>query len=522
MSTNDKDLASSRPLGVASALGASALAPEVVFARPVILTGEVSTLQQQNGRWCFVDSLRLLSRVVGELSVIVPEALPEFQAEVDAVLAGLWSQGHARRIDGSEGDLRAATAILNVGPTVRPELPWTSIMANGWVACCTSGAHALPEATDEANPLASMLAASFGVTEVFKRVYGVPAQKAAPMLDVAFSLFELSSEFSDFGPALPLEIAMPNTLLLGAGAIGNGLVLLLSQLPLTGRILVLDKQAFGPENYGTCALLDDAEWIGKPKAGKLAQWLKERSRLAVTGERSTVESAMNGTLLDELKPDLVVNGLDDIEARKAVQRLWPELLVDGGINSVGAAVRAHSMSHRQFACMRCAFVEAKQDHIAQQSKATGLSRASLEGNTDRPITDQDIAEANPERQEWLRAQQKLGRKVCSTMMAAEADGLGLSLAAGFQPSVPFVATTSAALVMAHVLRALLWPQKKFFHGFQFESVFAGPETAQRYNKPASATCDCVRNAALIDTVRAQRAGTAAPAIGTGDLKVITI
>lgn len=237
----------------------------------------------------------------------------------------------------------------------------------------------------------------------------------------------------------------------------------------------------------------------------LAQWLKEHSQLAVTGEQSTVEAAMDGPLLDELKPDLVINGLDDIDARKAVQKLWPALLVDGGINSVGAAVRAHSMSHRQFACMRCAFVEAKQDHIVQQSKATGLSRASLEGNTDRPITDKDIADARAERREWLRAQQKLGRKVCSTVMAAEADGLGLSLAAGFQPSVPFVATASAALVVAHVLRASLWPQKKFFHGFQFESVFAGPDTAHRYNKLASADCDCTRNASLIDAVRSRRA-----------------
>lgn len=246
MIMHDKDLASTRPIGVASALGASALAPEVVFARRVVLTGEASCLQHQSGRWCFLDCLRLLSRVVGELSVIVPDSLPEFQAEVDAVLSGLWSQGRARHVAGSESDLRAATAILNVGPTVRPELPWTSIMANGWVARCTSGAHPLPKGDDEANPLACMLAASFGVTEVFKRVYGVPAHKAAPMVDGAFSLFELSSEFSDFGPALPPEIALPNTLLLGAGAIGNALVLLLSQLPLTGRMLVLDKQTFGP------------------------------------------------------------------------------------------------------------------------------------------------------------------------------------------------------------------------------------------------------------------------------------
>jgi hypothetical protein len=504
MNVQNKNLAASRPMGVAGELGAPVLEPAVIFARRVILTGEAASLRQQNGRWCFIDSLRLLSRVVGDLSVVVPDELPNFKAEVDELLTGLWSQGRVRRIAAQACDLKNATAILNVGTAVRPDLPWTSICANGWIVRCTSGTQPLPHGNDVDNPLASMLAASFGVAEVFKRVYGVPTHKAAPMIDVAFSLFELSTDFADCGPYIPKPIALPNTLLLGAGAIGNAVVLLLSHLPVTGRLLVLDKQAYGTENYGTCMLLDDTQWIKEPKATSLAAWLKNRSELEVAGEQSTVEDAMGRELLKELRPDLVINGLDDIGARKAVQKLWPSLLVDGGINSVGAAVRAHSMAHRHLACMRCAFVEHVQDHIDVQSKATGLSRSSLEGNPNRLITDEDIAKANPQHREWLRSQQKLGRTICSTMSAAQADGLGLALEEGFHPSVPFVAAASAALVMAHVLRTMLWPGKKFFHGFQFESVFAGVDTAQRYNKLASANCDCTRNASIIDAIRATR------------------
>ncbi|HYW55766.1 MAG TPA: hypothetical protein VE934_02305 [Polaromonas sp.] len=511
MNAQDETLVSSRPMGVAGELGAKALEPAIVFGRQVILTGELASLREQNGRWCFLDSLRLLSRVVGDLTVVLPDERGDFHLEVDEVVAELWSQGRVRRIGAKDCDFLGATAILNVGNTVRPDLPWTSINANGWIARCTSGSKPLPEGSAIANPLACMLAASFGVAEVFKRIYGVPPHKAAPMKDVAFSLFELSVEFTDFGPRLPDSISLPNTLLLGAGAIGNGIVLLSSQLPLLGRMLVLDKQVFGPENYATCALLDVADWIGKPKAKRLAGWLTTRSCLAVTGEQATVQSAMDDGLLDGLRPDLVINGLDDIGARKAVQKVWPSLLVDGGINSVGAAVRAHSMSHRHLACMRCAFVDPVQDHIDAQSRVTGLARASLEGNQDRPITDEDIAHASSERREWLRAQQRQGRTVCSTMNLAQAEGLGLALEEGFQPSVPFVATASAALVMAHVLRTLLWPQMKFFSGFQFESVFAGADTAQRYNKLASPGCECTRNKVIIDTILARRDAAACKA-----------
>ena len=71
------DIASSRPLGVAEGLGCSLLDETVIFSRPVILTGERETLATQNARWCLLDSLRLLSRIVGPLTVVLPGGLPD-------------------------------------------------------------------------------------------------------------------------------------------------------------------------------------------------------------------------------------------------------------------------------------------------------------------------------------------------------------------------------------------------------------------------------------------------------------
>ena len=93
-----------------------------------------------------------------------------------------------------------------------------------------------------------MLAASFGVTEVFKRIYRIPQDSAPLIKNGEFSLFELTSDIRDIGPPLP-SIPLPNTLLLGAGAIGNAIALLISQLPLTGSLTVMDKQNFGEENF---------------------------------------------------------------------------------------------------------------------------------------------------------------------------------------------------------------------------------------------------------------------------------
>lgn len=505
MSTGvDNKLAASRPLGVAQELGAGELDATTVFSKTVVLTGEKDVLASANGRWCFVDSLRLLSRVVGDLQVVLPDGVPNVQAEVDALLPTLWSQGKVRQVAERQCDWDNAVAVLNVGTQVRPDLRWTSIIANGWVARCTSGSRPLPAGCEQDNPSSSMLAASFGVTEVFKRVYGVPHEKAPQVEDAAFSLFEMSTSFTGLGPQLPQSIRLPTTLLLGAGAIGNGLVLLASQLPLTGSMLVVDKQDFGDENFGTCTLLDVTAWLGEPKAKMLGNWLSERSELDVKGLKTTIEEALANNLLAGKNFDLVINGLDDIDARKAVQMLWPRLIVDGAINSAGAAVVTHSMAHRKFACLRCAFDSPKKDHITAQSEVTGLSRQSLQGDQNRPITDEDIAKAAEVVRPWLREQQRLGRTICSTMQAAQAAGLGLRLKDGFMPSVPFVATAAAALVVAQVLRNLLWPDESFVHIFQLASLFVGPETETRVKRLASAECECTRHAGVIDQLITMR------------------
>lgn len=503
MNEDVKKLAASRPLAVATELGATELNALTVHAKRIILIGELQTLKSPNGEWCFLDSLRLLSRITGNLEVVIPDGLEEFQRKVDELIKMLWCPGTVRRVEEAHVVFDGADSILNIGASVHADLPWTSILASGWVARCTSGPSPLQIDPDLANPVSCMLAASLGVTEVFKRIYGVPAEKAAPMIDAAFSLFEMSTEFENVGPALPPSIALPDTLVLGAGAIGNGLILLLSQLPLSGHVHLMDKQNFGIENHGTCLLLDSADWIGKPKATMLVDWLRVHSNLGVDGEMSTIEDAMANSSFQK-SIDLVINGLDDIAARRAVQKLWPSLLVDGAINSAGAAVVTYCAAQRGFACLRCTFTEPNQNHVALQANVTGLDPQSLEGDQNRPICDDDIAMADQEKREWLRDQQRQGKTICSTISAGMANDLGLALPKGFRPSVPFVATASAALVIAQVLRSLLWPEQRFVHELQFSSLFVGTHTAVKLSRLTSPDCECTKNRRLIDTLISKR------------------
>lgn len=68
----------------------------------------------------------------------------------------------------------------------------------------------------------------------------------------------------DPGPPIPVELHI-DSLVVGAGAIGNGLIHLLAALPLRGRVAIVDRQVFGTENLGTCILIGPND-VGAAKA----------------------------------------------------------------------------------------------------------------------------------------------------------------------------------------------------------------------------------------------------------------
>ncbi|HOX68982.1 MAG TPA: hypothetical protein PKV56_14045 [Burkholderiaceae bacterium] len=503
---------------MAQVLGGVALDEATVFSRPVVLTGEHTTLLTRNGQWCLLDSLRLLSRIVGPLTVVLPAGLGEFEEEVQRLAKSLWTRGSVFVVsEGTPVAWSSATAILNVGARIDASLPWSSINSNGWVARVSSGPTSLPMDSEQSNPLAALMAASLGATEVFKRVYGIP-RDTAPLLDATqFSLFELSAAPTTLGPSLPPSLTLPDTVMVGGGAIGNGIALLLSQLALRGRLHIIDKQTFQRENLGTCVVLDDISWIGFSKATQLAGWLDRPDGLRCTGEEAFVEDARSGTTVRSMAVDLVLNGLDDIGARHDAQRLWPSVLVDGGINAVGAAVTTQRLDHPEGACMICSFRAPKVDERTLQSRATGLSVESLSIGLNRQLTEQDVLQAHETQRDWLRSQMAQGKTICAAITEAQTRALGMNTVVGFSPSVPFVATASAALVVAQALKALFFPSSEFAQRFQMESLFIGPEASVGVLTHADLSCECVVHRRLIEKVAAdrRRAGATAEALDAG-------
>jgi molybdopterin/thiamine biosynthesis adenylyltransferase len=423
--------------------------------------------------------------------------------EVAAYCERAWTRGAISHVDLEPTLLQSAHAILNVGTEVHSGLPWTSINSNGWIARVSSGAG-LPTDTHEPNAVAALMAASLGATEVFKRIFEVPVEIASLADRTEFSLYELTTSPTGLGPALPAQLRFPDTLLTGAGAIGNGIALLLAQLRIGGRLHVLDRQRYSDENIGTCMLMEKSGWLEQPKALRLAAWLKQHGVLDVTCDETTVEAAIAENRLDGLNIDLALNGLDDSAARCETQRLWPSVIVDGGINEVGAAVTQYRLNWLDSACLMCWFQASQVDEKALQSRWTGLRRDSLD-DANRPLSNQDIAGAEESKREWLRARQLEGKTVCSIITEAQlAARLGVAANDGFRPSVPFVASASASLVVAEAVKSLAFPNAPAPSMFQIASLFLGPEHSAAATRLPSQRCQCVVHRSLITAMRDRR------------------
>ena len=93
--------------------------------------------------------------------------------------------------------------------------------------------------------------------------------------------------------------------------------------------------------------------------------------------------------------------------------------------------------------------------------------------------------------------------LCSVMKDGD-ELLQLKLAEGFQPSVPFVAAASAALVIAQALKALCFPELPAVHQFLFGNVFAGPELNAALSCNPRISCTCVVHRSLLLNSRSAR------------------
>jgi molybdopterin/thiamine biosynthesis adenylyltransferase len=334
------------------------------------------------------------------------------------------------------------------------------------------------------------------VGEVFKRLVALRPGRGQLLDALAFDLrsYSIADFGADGGEPLEQLIALPDTVIVGVGAIGNGVAYLLSRLRLKGRVTVVDHQRFGDENLGTCILIGPAD-LDRPKAEVIAELLH--------GDGLEVKPVVGdvATFAAELAkpPRIVVVGVDSVDARHEAQELWPDLMIDGAIGAFVAQVGRHPWDE-PVGCLRCVFRHPP-GRAAEVvvSEATGLS-VERARHADDQVTDGDVSAAPAEKQEWLRA--RIGRRICA--VAAEVASISARpQAEGFAPSVPFVATMSGAMMVGELIKAAMGMASPLAPRYQFD-LLQGPARGLHVPQVRRVDCKCVTRRKNIDAVRQGR------------------
>lgn len=324
--------------------------------------------------------------------------------------------------------------------------------STGWIGKITSlGGERLTGAFVVANPVGAITAAALAAGEVFLRIIGVDRTPCA---------FELSAWTGDSGPlntlpSGPILSAVPavDALLVGCGNVMNGWAVPIRALQIAGHIRAVDRQSLGEENLGPYALAR-RDMIGEPKSALLARYL--HPQITVARHDEELELFVPRITRWHLPlPPLVVNGLDAVEPRHLVQRLWPQTLIDmaaGGTTSQVVVHRQGEPGH----CLLGAFAapDAGLSYARRVEALTGLRPERFLTDYTTPITADDVAHAPAEHRSRLQAAADTSQLLCGFINRA-------SLIAAcdnedeFAPAAPFVSALTGARAAALTVAVLL-------------------------------------------------------------------
>jgi hypothetical protein len=365
----------------------------------------------------------------------------------------------SQRIHGPQSKLVAVAsddvsdfdAVLNVGRKVAGDRPWITVNSAGWVArlaVSNSGADTLFWESQPQNPVGAIAAASLGVGAVFLQIIGQP-----PKGPVEFSLFSHESATPGTlgtGPQLPSSPLTLRAFLVGCGAVTNGWAYTIKRLPVIGELQAIDNQALRTWNLGTYVAVD-RQGVQEPKVGLIRALLSPQITVTPRAEEwelFKIRLGYGGISC----PDIIVNGLDNVDARHSVQRLWPDTLIDMAAGGLTSQVIV-SQRKRGGLCLLRGLVRPPDEMTWAErlSRKTGLHMERILNEPTTPITQEDIDRSCPEyRAELERVR---GHLICGhvTRQNLEMEGADTD----FAPAVPFVTTWSGVVGAAETLKWLM-------------------------------------------------------------------
>jgi hypothetical protein len=486
---------------------------EKFLRQRILVTGAPDLLCLPEGRLTTLTALNLVARFCPKIDICFRD-VQNLGAEALALLEQIDRSADAQFgvTDSIQWDQYDAVLFVGRPPTAKPNM--TSIFGSGWLAAVSSLGPVPDLPPAPYNPFGPIVAAVLGAADVFKRLLCAAPDKVSLFEPTAFSAYSYKvykpGEPLGQEPDLPTHISLPPTFLAGAGAVGNAIVYTLREVPgLTGSCAAVDKEDMDDSNLNRCVLAfyDDAYGLfPTPKVDVISRALKGTG-LECRPFKERIESYL-GKIFDghEPCPQVVISAVDNNEIRPSLQRLWPEMLIEGATGDSTFQVSRHE--HAQgLACLMCVHsVNAvRQSSIPYEKTAaefSGLSEVKVSAalrNADLVVTHEDIEAAPEEKQAFLR--DRVGKSVCSVL----ADIAKLSQTPETMPktaAVSFVSMAAGALAAAELVKWASGLGSGLETLFQMDMFFPFTNAAMLGVEKTN-TCECCTRRTQIEVYRAR-------------------
>jgi hypothetical protein len=475
----------SRPLRLAAQLrGEDEATLEHLFRRARVLVSlENGFAHIVDAREAFLLAVNQTLRFCPNVAIRVPGSARDLVAVCDALAFGVHGEGHrVERTDQAGRD--DFDAIITVGVEVMADPRYVTINSSGWVARVAGSSPAaarLHWTPAESNPIGAVAAACLGVGRVFLTLIG---HSTPPMIsELSLFTYEIGAPGSiALGPPLPSNPLELDAFLVGCGAVSNGWAYAIKRLPVKGRLQAVDRQSLGDGNIGPYVAAV-RQWIGRPKAEILREFLGPRIAVTPRPEEFELFKLRLGYGQIEM-PRLVVNGLDNVETRHAVQRLWPPTLIDMAAGGTTAQVVVKQVADDSLCLLRALTLPAGETNAERLARETGLSLDRVR-DPESPITEADVAAAPAGKRPTLEADRRQGQLVCGRI--TDHNLHGEEYAPDFAPAAPFVTAFSGVVGAAETMKYLMSVQGR--PGLHFQAEFRSGRSRALQVRCDSA-CEC--------------------------------
>ncbi|HEX7889451.1 MAG TPA: E2 ligase fold family C protein [Ramlibacter sp.] len=205
-----------------------------------------------------------------------------------------------------------------------------------------------------ANPLGAGAAACVATANVFRAVFA--AELGGGKLDdeVSFSLLTMRPFGGGESPALG-TVHLDDVHLVGAGAIGNGVLWALSRMQCTGQLHVVDHEKVTDSNLQRYVMLEAANRDAE-KAALAKSWFPVRKDVTVEGHVS--KWADHVATVPDYKVDTVLSAVDTAKARIEIQSSLPRTIFNAWTQLSVAGVSRHQFLGNM-ACLACLYLPKK-------------------------------------------------------------------------------------------------------------------------------------------------------------------